>query len=275
MVAGGHIVGNSLGSTLSEDAGLLLTNVSKRFGGVWAVSDVSIEVEPGTLTALIGPNGAGKTTLFNLITNVYSATEGSIVFLGHELTRLSISAIAKLGIVRTFQAARVFPGMTTIENVIIGGHLGASVHPVYHMLRLPKARQEELKLVEKAEALLELGELLSFRDQAATDLPIGAQKLVDLFRALLANPRMLLLDEPAAGLNDTETLKLATLLRAICQTGITVVVVEHNMSLVMSIADNIIVLDAGKIIAVGSPSEIKVNQLVINAYLGGSEGGSL
>jgi len=268
----GHIVGSRLGKTQSDDARLLLKNVSKRFGGVWAVSEVSIEVNPGTLTALIGPNGAGKTTLFNLITNIYPATEGSIHFLGHELTRLSMSEIAKLGIVRTFQAARVFPGMTTIENVIIGSHLHASVHPVFHMLRLPRARHEELKFIEKAEALLDLGELLSFRDQAATDLPIGAQKLVELFRALLANPCMLLLDEPAAGLNDAETSKLAMLLRAICQTGITVVVVEHNMSLVMGIADNVIVLDAGKVIAVGSPSEIQANPLVIRAYLGCSEG---
>jgi branched-chain amino acid transport system ATP-binding protein len=181
---------------------------------------------------------------------------------------LAPADIAALGLVRTFQAARIFPGMTTLENVLAGAHLHVRSHPWRQMLWLPAARREERELEERAEALLDLAGLAAFRDAAATDLPMGAQKLLEVIRALMARPRVVLLDEPAAGLNDAETAELASLLCAVRDSGITVVVVEHNMSLVMSVADQVIVLDVGAVVAAGTPAEIRRNPRVIEAYVG-------
>jgi branched-chain amino acid transport system ATP-binding protein len=252
-------------------AALKVVNASKRFGGVTAVSDVTLEVSEGSLTALIGPNGAGKTTLFNLITNLFPPTSGDIFFYGTSLNRLSPGQIAGLGLIRTFQTARVFPAMTVLENVLVGAHRHIRRHAVKQMLWLASARREERELTVRADAFLDLAGLARFRDDAATDLPMGSQKLLEVVRALMARPRLLLLDEPAAGLNDRETVELASLLRAIRDCGVTVMVVEHNMSLVMGLADQVIVLDAGTLVAAGTPQDIRQNARVIEAYIGQDE----
>ena len=253
---------------------LKIVNATKKFGGLVAVSDVSLEVQHGSLTALIGPNGAGKTTLFNLITNLFPLTSGDMFFYGLPLNGLSPRRIAGLGLIRTFQTARVFPRMTVLENVLVGGHRHVRSSAVGQTLWLPAARREESDLRARADAFLELTDLSRFRDDAATDLPMGSQKLLEVIRALMAKPKLLLLDEPAAGLNDSETAELASLLRAVRGSGVTVMLVEHNMSLVMGIADQVMVLDAGSLVASGAPHEIQRNARVIAAYIGQDEGQS-
>jgi branched-chain amino acid transport system ATP-binding protein len=251
---------------------LEVRGLTKTFGGLRAVDRVSFEVPAGGLSALIGPNGSGKTTLFNLITNLYRADAGEVRLFGTAMAEAGDWRIAASGVVRTFQTARVFPGMTALENVLAGTHRHVRSAAWQQMLWLGRARAEERALGAQAEALLELVGLAEFRDTAATDLPMGAQKLLEVVRALMAKPRLLLLDEPAAGLNDGETAELALLLRAVRDSGVTLLVVEHNMSLVMGVADEVIVLDAGAVIARGSPAEIRRHPRVIEAYIGQAEG---
>jgi branched-chain amino acid transport system ATP-binding protein len=242
--------------------------LSKTFGGLVAVNDVSFTVAQGTLTALIGPNGAGKTTLFNLITNLYRPDAGDVRFHGKSIAGFAPERIAGLGLTRTFQSARIFPGMTTLENALVGAHRHLRGGPLAQMAWLPSVRDEERRITARAEALLELVGLAPFRSAPATTLPMGAQKLLEVVRALMARPRLLLLDEPAAGLNDSETAELSALLSAVRANGITVVVVEHNMSLVMEVADEVIVLDTGSVLARGTPAEIQRDGRVIAAYIG-------
>ena len=251
-----------------SEAALAISGLSKSFGGVSAITDVSLTVPDGSLTAVIGPNGAGKTTLFNLVTNLYAADRGEILLYRQPIRGRSPGAIARLGLIRTFQSARIFPGMTARENALAGAHMHLRAPAWRHMLWLGSARGEERRLMAKADALLDLVGLTPFRDVAATDMPMGAQKLLEVVRALMAEPRLLLLDEPAAGLNDAETAELAELLRAVRDSGVTVVVVEHNMSLVMGVADQVVVLDAGSIVAAGSPRQIQQDKRVIAAYVG-------
>jgi branched-chain amino acid transport system ATP-binding protein len=247
---------------------LEVLGVSRSFGGVKACDNVTFTVPDGSLTAVIGPNGAGKTTVFNLVTNLYALDEGDVRFYGTSIVGRAPEEIAAMGLIRTFQSARIYPGMTTLENVLAGAHLHVREPAWRQMLWLGGARREEAKLTTKADALLGLVGLGPFRDMAATDLPMGGQKLLEVVRALMAEPRLLLLDEPAAGLNDAETADLAEFLRAVRDSGVTVMVVEHNMSLVMGVADEVIVLDAGTIVASGTPREIQRNARVIAAYVG-------
>ena len=248
---------------------LSVRHLTKSFGGLKAIDDVTFEVAPHQVTAMIGPNGAGKTTVFNLVTNLLAKDAGQVLFLGRDLAGMSAVKIADMGLIRTFQSARVFPGMTAIENVMVGGHRLASRSGASEMLWLKASRNEERRVLGRAEQMLELVGLAPFKHTHATELPMGAQKLLEVIRALMAQPKLLCLDEPAAGLNDTETQELANLLRAIRTLGIPVLIVEHNMSLVMNVADHVVVMDSGAIIAAGAPSEIQRNSRVIEAYLGG------
>jgi len=257
-------------ANVSAEAAAVLSvrHLTKSFGGLKAIDDVSFDAAPDQVTAMIGPNGAGKTTVFNLITNILSKDAGQVRFLGRDLARMPAVKIAGLGLIRTFQSARVFPGMTAIENVMVGGHRLDPRSGASQMLWLRGARQEERRILRRAEEMLELVGLAPFRNTHATELPMGAQKLLEVVRALMAQPKLLCLDEPAAGLNDTETQELANLLRAIRTLGIPVLIVEHNMSLVMNVADQVVVIDSGAIIARGTPAEIQKDKLVIEAYLG-------
>ncbi|MFN2460383.1 MAG: ABC transporter ATP-binding protein [Candidatus Velthaea sp.] len=249
-------------------AALDVRDLRKSFGGVDAVAGVSFAVTPATLTALIGPNGAGKSTLFNLLTNLYASDAGTVAFFGTPLRGLACDAVAKLGLVRTFQTARVFAGMTVLENVLAGLHVRRTAPVWSHALQLPVARSEERAMRERALALLDAAGIAHLAGRDATALPLGSQKVVELVRALSARPRMLLLDEPAAGLNDAETATLARLLLAVHRSGTSVFVVEHNMSLVMGIADRVLVLDAGRLIADGTADAIRSNAAVVEAYVG-------
>jgi branched-chain amino acid transport system ATP-binding protein len=251
-----------------EGAVLRVRGLVKSFGGIKAINDVSFEAQAHQVTAMIGPNGAGKTTVFNLITNILPKDAGKVMFLGRDLSGMSAVKIAGLGLIRTFQSARVFPGMTAIENVMVGAHRLARHSGPSQTLWLRGAQAEERRIRRRAEEMLELVGLSPFAQTHATELPMGAQKLLEVVRALMAQPKLLCLDEPAAGLNDTETGELATLLRAIRGLGIPVLIVEHNMSLVMNVADRIVVIDSGAIIAKGPPAAIQKDSRVIEAYLG-------
>jgi branched-chain amino acid transport system ATP-binding protein len=247
---------------------LTVERARKEFGGLVAVDDLSFEIRPGEILGLIGPNGAGKSTMFNLFTNLYIADSGTISYFGQNLAGMRSDRIARLGLIRTFQTARVFAGMTVLENVLAGAHIGVHANLWEEALRLPRAASEERTVRQKAAHLVDVLGLSAVVDESAISLPLGLQKLLEIARALMAGPKVLLLDEPAAGLNDTETLRLAELLVAINAAGVTMVVVEHNMSLVMSISQDIVVLDAGRVIARGTPAAVQADERVIEAYVG-------
>ena len=253
---------------LSVEPILKAENVSKSFGGIHALRQVSFEVRREQIKGIIGPNGAGKTTLFNLITGFYPADKGTIYFNGHRLNGLEPHQVAQLGIARTFQNVELFDRMTVLENVMVGRHPRTSAGFIGAALRLSWHRKEEGRIRHDA---LEMLDFIGLGQRAASPssaLPFGLQRILEIGRALATEPLLLLLDEPASGLNAAETRELGQLICRIRDRGITVVLVEHDMSLTMEVCDEILVMDYGRTLAEGSPREIQQNQAVIDAYLG-------
>ena len=242
--------------------------LNRHFGGLHAVNDVSIAVPRGVIQAVIGPNGAGKTTLFNLIAGTLAPQGGKVFFRGKPITGSKPHAVAALGIARTFQTTRLFPHMTVLENVCMGRHVRTRSGFLAGMLNLPHTWREARRTESAARAILEEFGLSACARQPASDLPFGRQRLVEFARAMATEPALLLLDEPAAGLNIYETQELAALIQKIRARGVTCLVVEHDMSLVMDISDTVVVLDQGRKIAEGPPRAIQRNPEVVRIYLG-------
>jgi branched-chain amino acid transport system ATP-binding protein len=242
--------------------------LTKAFGGVHAVADLNFTVAPGRVHSIIGPNGAGKTTLFNLITGLYTPTAGRIVLDGEDVTALPTAARAAKGVGRTFQNLQIFFNMRAIENVMVGRHLHAPRALLSAMVQLPVIRRANRDAFDRAAVLMQRVGLTAYLDSESDAMPYGALKRLEIARALAAEPKILLLDEPAAGLNPKETLEINELIKSIAAEGTTVVLVEHNMKLVMGVSDHILVLDYGRRLAEGSAAEVRNNPDVIRAYLG-------
>ena len=247
---------------------LSIENLSKSFGGVHAVEDVSFNVKQGSIHSVIGPNGAGKTTLFNLVTGVYTPTSGQIVFNGENVAGMSPDALARRGMSRTFQNLQVCMNMSALDNVMVGSHLRLNQNLFASMLRLPAVRRADEACRHDAAELMRFCGVGKYIYADADQMSYGALKRLEIARALAAKPKIILLDEPAAGLNHTETGEIEELVRKVAQSGITVVLVEHDMRLVMNLSDHILVLDYGKKLAEGTAAEVRANPDVIAAYLG-------
>ncbi|MFZ2503974.1 MAG: ABC transporter ATP-binding protein [Nocardioides sp.] len=250
---------------------LELEHVTLKFGGLTALDDVTFEIRKGEILGLIGPNGAGKTTCFNVMTGVYKPTSGQVNFLGQSLLKRKRFEITKLGIARTFQNIRLFKSMTALENVLVGGDAHHSTGVLSALFRLPKHRREEEEGHARAMELLEFMGLADKADEMAAFLSYGDQRRLEIARAMATNPKLLCLDEPAAGFNPAEKAKLMELIRRVRDEGYTVLLIEHDMRLVMGVTDRIVVLEFGKLIAEGTPAEIRDNPAVIAAYLGVDE----
>src|SRR6516162_2870420 len=250
---------------------LAVRNLTKRFDGLTANSDINLDVPEGSLFAVIGPNGAGKTTFFNIVSGFLAPTAGTIEFAGEDITHLRQDKIAAKGLVRTFQLVQLFKGMTVAENVEVGFHLATRGGVAAALTRLSWFRRQEADVHAKARELLAFVGLAAQADQEATLLPYGQQRLLEVARALAAKPRLLLLDEPAAGLNAHETEVLADIIQRVNRQNITVILIEHDVALVTRIAQRIAVLDFGRKINEGTPDEIKRHPEVIAAYLGTEE----
>jgi branched-chain amino acid transport system ATP-binding protein len=248
---------------------LELKNTTIRFGGLVAVGDVSFEIGEGDLFGLIGPNGAGKTTCFNLITGVYEPTSGDILFKGKSISGKKPNEIAKIGICRTFQNIRLFRSLTALENVVVGAFLRHTSTLAEAMAMLPRAMSETSELRQKSIKLLEAFGLAQMADHRSSDLPYGVQRRLEIARAMATDPTLLLLDEPAAGMNPQESEDLMGMIRRLRdEFGQTILLIEHDMKVVMGICEKIVVLDHGAEIAYGPPEEIRANPKVIEAYLG-------
>ncbi|RGS73360.1 ABC transporter ATP-binding protein [Mitsuokella sp. AF21-1AC] len=249
---------------------LLAENVSEVFGGLKAVSDFNLRLNRGELVGLIGPNGAGKTTVFNMLTGVYQPTSGNISFEGRSIVGLKPYQVTQRGIARTFQNIRLFSELTVLENVKIAFHYHVKYGLIESVLRIGRYFREEEAIEEESFKLLKIFHLEDKANEVAKNLPYGAQRRLEIARALAAKPKLLLLDEPAAGMNPQETKELMDMIRWIRhEFGLTILLIEHDMSLVMGICERIYVLEYGEVIAQGTPDEIKQNPEVIRAYLGG------
>jgi branched-chain amino acid transport system ATP-binding protein len=242
--------------------------ITQIFGGVTALEDVSFSITKGEITGVIGPNGAGKTTLFNIISGIYTQTAGRVTLNNSDVSGLPPEKLARLGMVRTFQNIELFGGMTVLENVMVGLHTRSTSGLVACSLRMPWSRKEESRIRAGALKWLEFTGISDLAEVTAANLPFGKGRILEIARALAVEPNIILMDEPAAGLNSQETIGLARLIQRIRDLGITVVLVEHDMELVMDICDRIVVLNLGRKLAEGTPREIQENHEVIAAYLG-------
>lgn len=251
---------------------LSLNNVTKKFGGLTAVDKVTFHIEQGEIFGLIGPNGAGKTTIFNLITSIYAITEGEIYYNDSKLHNVKPFEIANMGITRTFQNIRLFKKLTAYDNVLTACHKSADYNLFNTILRIGKFKNQEKIINYKTDELLKLMGLWEYKDIVASNLPYGLQRKLEIARALALDPKLLLLDEPAAGMNPEETIQLMSLIKEIRDAfDLTVLIIEHHMDLIMGICDRIFVLNFGIPLALGTPKEIQENKKVIEAYLGKEE----
>lgn len=254
---------------MSSPATLSIRNLSIMFGGVHAVEDVSFDVNPGEVFAIIGPNGAGKSTIFNLISRLYEPSNGTINYGDHDLLTMPAHKIVQTGIARTFQNIELFEKATVLENMLVGRHSHMSANAFTSFAFLPSVKKSELEHRRKVEDIIDLLEIAEYRDERIADLSYGARKNVELARALCAEPSLLLLDEPASGLNNEETDDMGFWLEDIKHDlGVTLVMVEHDMNLVGSIADRVMAINDGRLITIGTPEEVRENKEVQEAYLG-------
>jgi branched-chain amino acid transport system ATP-binding protein len=247
---------------------LRLQGITKVFGGLIALEEVSFSVEDGTITGIIGPNGAGKTTLFNIVSGIYPQNSGNVYLGGGNISRFAPEKLARLGLVRTFQNVELFGQMTVLENVMVGLHTKSKSGILSCAFKLPGHIREEKYIRERGLQWLEFTGMVELAEVTAGNLPFGKGRLLEIARALALEPRMILMDEPAAGLNSHETIGLAALIRRIRESGVTVVLVEHDMDLVMDVCDAVVVLNLGRKLAEGTPREIQENTAVITDYLG-------